>query len=1019
MADRRVKVIFEAEIAKFKQGMSDAAKETEKLAKATEATGKSVDERMQKINAVAAADQKAAKAAGLLYNAQGQLADSNGKVLSSTQAAAHGVEAFSEAVYLSGHEASVAAAATEAAAKKAAEAAEKQKAAWQTVAPVMAAAGAGIVAGVGMSVAKFASFDKAMSSVQAATHETAGNMALLRQAAIDAGADTAFSAEEAAQGIEELAKAGVSTESIMGGGLTGALSLAAAGALGVGESAEIAASAMTQFKLEGDQIPHLADLLAAGAGKAQGSVQDLGAALNQSGLVASATGLTIEETTGALAAFASAGLVGSDSGTSLKTMLQALTPVSDKAANLMEELGISAYDANGEFIGMSEYAGVLRGALQNMSAEQRNATMKTIFGSDAVRAANVLYEQGAEGIEKWESAVNDAGYAAETASIMQDNLAGDLEKLGGAFDTVFIQSGGAGNDALRVLVQSLEGVIDVIGQIPAPVLGVGTILAGIGGGALLLGGGLITAIPKIKDTADALRDIIPAGSRADRALRGAGKGAAAAGKAAGVATVAMVALGAAVAAHNAEQGAAKGSGAFAKDLADLASGAKTAGELFSNINIGEVDGYLDTVDGIGAAFDRLNPKFGDIRGHLAGFGADVLGVNNDVAKVQAEFAGWDETLAAAVQSGNAEDAAEGFAKIRKEAQEQGVPMEKLNQLFPQYKDALAGVAATAPEASEATEELQGALDEVGVSAQGAVTDMEAFLEALFTAGVITRDERGALRQYEEAIDGIAASIKENGKSMDETTAKGRANQESFDGLAASGQAYVEALAAGGATEKELQEAMTGTYDSLITAAGQFDITGEKADALARGVMGIPEDVKVSSWMSDAAKRTAEQTKSAIDAIPKSTTVYTHYKTTGSQAGPLKINPRDVLMDSFIPGKAAGGEIAGRGAKGVDSELIMAAPGEHMLTAHEVDLMGGQDAVYRFRTALVQGIPAYASGGAIGVSAASIMATQSAQGGGGGMNVQLTINGATDARAVARAVEDKLTSKFAKVGMRIG
>lgn len=60
MSDRRVKVVFEAEIANFKKGVSEAAKETEKLAKSSETAGKSVDSRMQKINAVAAADQRAA-----------------------------------------------------------------------------------------------------------------------------------------------------------------------------------------------------------------------------------------------------------------------------------------------------------------------------------------------------------------------------------------------------------------------------------------------------------------------------------------------------------------------------------------------------------------------------------------------------------------------------------------------------------------------------------------------------------------------------------------------------------------------------------------------------------------------------------------------------------------------------------------------------------------------------------------------------------------------------------------------
>ena len=73
-------------------------------------------------------------------------------------------------------------------------------------------AGAAMVGFAGLAVKKFADFDAAMSSVQAATMESADNMELLRQAAIDAGADTQYSATEAAGAIEELAKAGVSTK---------------------------------------------------------------------------------------------------------------------------------------------------------------------------------------------------------------------------------------------------------------------------------------------------------------------------------------------------------------------------------------------------------------------------------------------------------------------------------------------------------------------------------------------------------------------------------------------------------------------------------------------------------------------------------------------------------------------------------------------------------------------------------------------------------------------------------------
>ena len=148
----------------------------------------------------------------------------------------------------------------------------RKRAAFNQVGTAGVAMGALIAAGVGVAVAKFAEFDEAMSAVQASTHESAENMELLRDAAIEAGARTVFSATEAANAIEELAKAGVSTSDILSGGLDASLDLAAAGGLGVAEAAGIAATALKTFNLQGEDMSHVADLLAAGAGKAMGDV---------------------------------------------------------------------------------------------------------------------------------------------------------------------------------------------------------------------------------------------------------------------------------------------------------------------------------------------------------------------------------------------------------------------------------------------------------------------------------------------------------------------------------------------------------------------------------------------------------------------------------------------------------------------------------------------------------------------------------------------------------------------------
>jgi len=361
-----------------------------------------------------------------------------------------------------------------------------------TVASV--AASAAIVASFRSLITQTSAYQDALSGVQAATRGTTADLDNLEKAAEASGDAFATSTTDALGAVEALAKAGVSTADIMAGALPGALTLAAAGSLKVSDAAEIAAATMTQFGLAGSQVTHIADLLAAGAGKAQGEVSDLSQALKQAGLVASQTGLSVDDTVGSLAAFASAGLLGSDAGTSFRTMLLRLTPQSQEAADEMKRLGINAFDAKGEFVGITAFAGQLQDRLKNLTTEQRNSALATIFGSDSIRAANVLYTQGQKGIQSWIEKVNDSGFAAETARIKLDNLAGDQKRLDAAVNDAASSIGTGLNPVLRGLTQFLTAAFDIVSKIPTPItsfaagaIAVAAALVGLNAGLGLLG----------------------------------------------------------------------------------------------------------------------------------------------------------------------------------------------------------------------------------------------------------------------------------------------------------------------------------------------------------------------------------------------------------------------------------------------------------------------------------------------------------------------------------------------------
>ena len=337
------------------------------------------------------------------------------------------------------------------------------------IASGMTAAGLAVAAFGVAAVKMAADFDQKMSTVQANTGATSAQLDQLRAAAIEAGASTVYSASDSADAINDLGKAGMSVTDILAGGLSGALNLAASDGMAVGDAAEYMANALSMFHLKGSQASQVADTLAAGAGKAVGNVSDFGEALNNCGAQANSFGMNVQETTGILALFAQNGTIGAEAGTQLNSMLMKLAAPSTEASNTMKELGISAYDAQGHFVGMAKFAGQLQKAEKNLTDEQRNQANATIFGSYAIKAANYLYEAGESGVNKWTKAVSESGYAAEQAAAKNNNLKGDLENLGGSMESLMISVGEGAQGPLRKMVQGLDTMVDAFAGLPSGV----------------------------------------------------------------------------------------------------------------------------------------------------------------------------------------------------------------------------------------------------------------------------------------------------------------------------------------------------------------------------------------------------------------------------------------------------------------------------------------------------------------------------------------------------------------------
>jgi len=692
------------------------------------------------------------------------------------------------------------------------------RAAFNQIGTAGVAMGALLSAGIGVAVARFADFDAAMSAVQAATHESAGNMSALREAALDAGASTVFSATEAAQAIEELSKAGVSTADILSGGLSASLDLAAAGGLGVAEAAGIAATSLKVFNLQGSDMSHVADLLAAGAGKAMGDVSDLSQALAQGGQVAAATGLSIEETTATLAAFASQGLLGSDAGTSFKTMLQRLTPQSEAARQEMQKLGISAYDASGQFVGMEKFAGNLQTAMADLTPEARNAAMSVIFGSDAVRAANVIYTEGADGIAKWTSEVSDSGYAAETARMRLDNLKGDLEALSGAMDTALIQTGSAANDTLRSLVQGLTGLVDMYNELPEPAQGAVLAIGGAAAAIALTGGSALLAVPKIADFKNALQ--VTGLSMKTVGLAAGGTALALGGLFAIVGAVATAQAEARAKAEAYASAILDGAEATRKMVTDNLAAKRT--QLWF-----ERDSAFDAAEKLGINLDTLTDA--------------ALGNVEAMRELQEQT---DRVKNAHYESEDAYNAAKGAADIVTDA-------------VKGEADSMAEAIRVQEQKNKATEEGTDVTETAAdayVNAANQVQDLNSKLESLIdtinksnTVGqdAVTAniDYRDSLAKIDEVIAQAQAGAEGYSATLDQSTQAGRDNMGMLVDLARDAQTAADAQVALDGNTDAYRATLEGSRQALIDRAQALGATAEEAQNLADKIFAIPTEAQ--------------------------------------------------------------------------------------------------------------------------------------------------------------------------------
>lgn len=322
------------------------------------------------------------------------------------------------------------------------------------------------IIGLGAGAIKTAAdFEKSMSQVAATMGTTSDQITGLTELAQKMGRETAFSASEAADGINTLAMAGLN-EAQINDALETTLNLAAAGNLDLASSATYVTGAVKGFGDEMSNASKYADMIAKGATMANTDVNMLGAALTATSATASSYGQSADTATASLLRLAEQNVTGEAAATMLnRTMGDLYTPTAS-AAQALDKLGVSAYDESGKAKDLTVVMDELQGALAGYSEEEANAYKNAIFTTNGLQGFNKMMASSTEKVQEfYDGLAGSGGSAANQAATQLDNLSGQLTLLKSATEGVAISFGNKLLPYVKSGVQFAQNLADKINNL--------------------------------------------------------------------------------------------------------------------------------------------------------------------------------------------------------------------------------------------------------------------------------------------------------------------------------------------------------------------------------------------------------------------------------------------------------------------------------------------------------------------------------------------------------------------------
>lgn len=170
----------------------------------------------------------------------------------------------------------------------------------------------------------------------------------------------------------------------------------------------------------------------------------LGEAMKYVAPVAKNAGLEFADLNAYIGVLANNGIKGSQAGTALRMMFKSIKSPTGQAEKALKRYNIQLYDSQGKFKGTSTVLSQMEKKMGTMTEKQKAFFMQQVFGTEAMSAMNIIFNEGIDKIVAYGDAIDKAnGKTSQMAKYMEAGIGGMLRSLDSQKDAIKLTLGEA------------------------------------------------------------------------------------------------------------------------------------------------------------------------------------------------------------------------------------------------------------------------------------------------------------------------------------------------------------------------------------------------------------------------------------------------------------------------------------------------------------------------------------------------------------------------------------------------